>query len=111
MKSVKGSRRFLLLFFIPIAALSFAVACSKKTIDEDTAVKVYVENIIAEEKFSHNFDSLKIHQEFILKKYNTNQHDFESYLKELKDDPSNWEDFFKKSDEYIVELQKEGAIE
>ena len=96
----------LILFF----AAGLFTGCEKKSIDEDTAVKVYVEKLIAEESHSLKPDSVRIQVQNVFSKYNTTQNEFDNYMKSLADKPEKLQDFFKKSDEYLVELNKKGIV-
>ncbi len=84
--------------------------CKSHEIDSDTAVKVYVENLIAEEKYSSKPDSLNIERQTIFKKYNVSQADFDNYLQSMNDDTGKWEEFFKNADTYLNELKASGIV-
>ena len=86
------------------------ISCSKQSINEETAVKVYVEKLIAEESYLFNHDSLRTHKQKVFSKYNTSEKELNSYLKSLESEPEKWESFFKKSDEYLLELNKKGVV-
>lgn len=96
------------LFFL--AAALFVISNCGGTIDEDKAVRIYVESTIAEEQFSYNVDSVKSRKGKILKKYKATRQDYEAYLKNLKYDEEKWTSFFKRADEYLTELKKSEAI-
>jgi len=88
----------------------FLTGCDKKNIDEQTAVKIYVENIILEEKYFYNVDSLNIYRKKMFDRYNVSAKDFEEYLKGLKANQNQWENFFKKADEFLKDLKSTNAI-
>lgn len=102
--------RIVLFFLLSISFLLTNFGCVKKNIEDDKAVRIYVENIIVEEKYSYNPDSLRIHQQFIFNKYKTTKQQFETYLKNLEADQIKWQSFFKKADEYLTELRKSELI-
>jgi len=107
LKPVKRNNFFLLLLLIlPI----FCTGCKSKSLDDETAVKIYVENIIAEEKYLSNPDSLKICRQKIYSQYKSDNNKLNEYLKNLKSDKDKWDIFFKKADLYLSELKKKGTI-
>ncbi|MEW6193732.1 MAG: hypothetical protein AB1521_01075 [Bacteroidota bacterium] len=106
MKPVK-SKILLFAFFL----LVLVVSCAGDKIDEDTAVKIYVERIIVEEKYSFNLDSIKVQKEKIFSKYEVTPGEYEAYLKGLSDESELWADFFRRTDAYLSELKKSEAIQ
>lgn len=86
------------------------IYCSDNKLDQDKAVKIYVESIIIEEKYSFNIDSVNFYKGKIYSKYGVTSDDFEYYLVGLKDDSEKWADFFKKAEDYLTELKKSEAI-
>lgn len=87
------------------------IYCSDNKLDQDKAVKIYVENIIVEEKYSFNIDSVNFYKGKIYSKYGISLKDYENYLYGLKDDSEKWTDFFKKAEDYLTELKKSEAIQ
>ena len=85
-------------------------SCNEKPIDEKTAVKIYVENIIAEEKYSNNPDSLSMCRDKIFSKYDVTRENFENYFHDMNTESDKWKSFFKESDLYLAELQKKGLL-
>ena len=69
-----------------------------------------MENIIAEETYSYNRDSLIYHRDKIFKDNNITPEAFHSQLKELKDEPEAWDLFFKQSNEMLDSLRRTGKI-
>ncbi len=84
--------------------------CNGKSVSEEVLVKVYVENVIADQTYASNSDSLTIHKKNIFKKYGLTQKDFESELSKYSQDKDEWAKFFKKCNEYLDELKKSNAI-
>lgn len=107
LKPVKRNNNFLLLLLVlPI----ICAGCKSQSLDDETAVKIYVENIIAEEKYLSNPDSLKICRQKIYSQYQSDNKKFNEYLKDLKGNKDRWDNFFKKADSYLSELNKKGTI-
>lgn len=105
LKPVKESRILLLLFFSLLIG-----GCSGKKIPQEVLVKTYVENLIVQEKYSYNLDSLRTHKKRIFDKYKLTQNDFEEALKSKRDDPEAWEEFFKHSNLVLDSLQRNNKI-
>jgi len=107
----KRARRNKFIFSLGLCFLLFlSTSCTKKKIDEEVAVRIYVENIILEEKYSYNVDSLKIYRRKLFEKYKISQNDFEEYLRGLKANQKSWESFFKKADKFLIDLKNTNAI-
>jgi hypothetical protein len=106
LKPAKRNKPFILLLSISV----FCFACSSKKIPEEVLVKVYVENIIVNETYSANPDSIKIHKDLVFTKYHITEKEFESELQKYSDDKSGWEDFFKKANDYLNDLKKQNKI-
>ena len=105
----RNSLRILIIALLFIAS-NFLTGCEKKSIDDDTAVKIYVEKLIAEESHSLNPDSLRIQIQNVFLKYNTTQQQFDDYMNNLADNPDKLEEFFKDADKYLIELNKNGIV-
>jgi len=97
-------------FFILIIISIFSFGCGKHKIDEDTLVKIYVENMIIHERYSYSADSLRVHSDLVFKKYNTTKQDYKAELQQYSDDSDMWESFFKKADAYLTELKSKNKI-
>ncbi len=108
MKPAKRSNYILILLIIIL--LLFHIKCSKENINEDTAVKIYTENVIIEEKYAYNPDSLRLSQKKLFERYKTSKKKFENYLNKLRTDIEKWQNFFKKADKYLEDLKNAGAI-
>lgn len=106
MKRAKNNFLFFVLILIPAF-----ISCSDNKIDQDTAVKIYVERIMVEEKYSYSLDSIKVHMDKVFKRYDVASNEFESYIKDMSDDQEKWTEFFKKAKNYLAELKKGGAIQ
>jgi hypothetical protein len=97
-----NENRILLLILI----LLLVVNCSKEKVPQEVLVKTYVENLIAEEKYSANLDSLQYHKRLVFEKNKITEYAFKEALKLRKDDQDAWEDFFKQSNKYLDSLKK-----
>lgn len=93
-----------------ILLVGFVHGCKKYSVDEDTAIKIYVENIVAEEKYFSNPDSLILHRQKIYEKYKTSKTDYDNYLKSFEGNQEKWDLFFKEAESYLNELKKKGII-
>ncbi len=107
---LKPARRNKFIFSLLVVSFLLITNCTKKIIDEEVAVRIYVENIILEEKYSYNTDSLRIYRKQLFEKYKISQNDFEEYLRGLKANQKSWESFFKKADEFLNDLKNTNAI-
>ena len=110
LKPVRRSDGRIILFLLSAFTVLLIYGCGKKPIDEETAVKIYVENIIAEEKYSNNPDSLKTHRDKIFSHYDVTEEKYKEYFKSMESEPEKWQDFFKRTDDYLRELEKSGAF-
>lgn len=73
-------------------------------------MKLYVENLIVEETYFKNSDSLKIKKNQLFKKYGLSQKEFEGQLINIGNDKIKWESFFNKSRSLLEDLRKSGAV-
>ena len=110
LKLVKRNSLRILIIAVLFIASNFLIGCEKKSIDDDTAVKIYVEKLIAEESHSSNPDSLRIQIQNVFSKYNTTQQQFDGYMKSLEDNPDKLKKFFNDADKYLLELNKKGIV-
>ncbi len=107
----KLAKRNKYLFALPLLLLFFIISgCKSSKIDDKTAVKIYVENLIVEEKYSSNTDSLRLQKQMVFKKYNLSRNDFDDFMKSMKDDPEKWKIFFEQADSYLNELKEKGVV-
>jgi hypothetical protein len=106
LKPVNESR-VLLLLFVSLLLIN----CSGKKVPQDVLVKIYVENLIAEEKYSFNHDTLQLRQNKIFIENKITRKDFEETLKAMRDDPDAWDDFFKQSNILLDSLKKTKQID
>lgn len=86
------------------------MGCSKEKIPEETLVKIYVENVIVEETYISNPDSLRAHKQIVFAKYGIAEKDFQNELNKYTGDKIKWENFFKKANDYLNDLKKSNAI-
>jgi hypothetical protein len=96
------------IIFLIILILS---GCSGDNFDEDIAVKIYVENLIVEAKYISQPDSIEYYQKIVFDKYKISKEKFKKYFENLEHDQIRWNSFFKKADQYLIELRSNRAIE
>jgi hypothetical protein len=104
LKLVSGSNLLLLLSFLLL------VNCAEKKSPREVIIKTYVENIVAEEAYSFNADSLRIQREKIFKQNGLTQEQFKNELKSYKDVPEAWDLFFKRANLMLDSLKRAGKI-
>lgn len=73
-------------------------------------IRVYVENVVAEETYSTNADSLQVHRNLIFSKFKITEKDFQNELEKYANDKTKWESFFKKANDYLNDLKKNNVI-
>ena len=106
LKPAKRNSALLILLSFSI----FCFACSKEKIPEEVLAKVYVENIIVNDTYSSNADSLRVHKQSVFNKYKITEKEFEAELEKYSDDKTKWADFFKRANDYLNNLKKSNAI-
>jgi len=106
LKPVRKSKTSLLFFFLLVI-----FACSQKKINEETAIKVYVENIIVEEKYSSAPDSIKFYKHKVFAKYNTTEELYKKFMQSMGYNTERWNNFFRKADTYLIELKTNRVID
>ena len=105
MKRVKRIK--LLIILIPLC-LS---ACSDfQKIEQDKLVKIYVDILIAEEKYFDDTDSLKIRYNEIFESYDVSEEDYLKQIEFLALDRDEWDRFFNKAYAYIDTLKSQNKI-
>ena len=106
LKPVKRNSAILLVLLFAL----FCFACGREKTSEEVLVKVYVENVIADQTFTKNSDSLRLKKEAVFKKYGITEQEFESELGKYSQDKERWASFFKKANTYLDDLKKSNAI-
>lgn len=107
LKPARGNK---LILLFSTSLFLFFTACGKEKPDEDVLVKVYVENLIVEERYATNPDSILIGKKAVFSKYKITQQDFEAALRNYSDDSKKWESFFKQANAYLNDLKKNNVI-
>lgn len=104
MKPVKRNNHYITfgLIFLAITLIS----CSTKNVDEETAVKIYVENLLIEEAHISSADSLAVLKQEIFSKYGVSENDYTTFLMSMKSNEEKWKSFFSKAEEYLEEMKK-----
>ncbi|NMB83655.1 MAG: hypothetical protein GYA14_17745 [Ignavibacteria bacterium] len=108
MKPVKKDSKIILCSLI---LLFFSLSCNKNKLSEDVAVKVYVEKIVVEEKYATQPDSIVFYKSKIFSKYNTSEEALKLFMYDLGFKSEFWNNFFKKADEYLIQLKKDRVID
>jgi len=108
LKQVKRNSKQILFSLI---LLLIALSCNKNKLSEDIAVKVYVEKIVVEEKYATQPDSIKFYNGKIFSKYNTSEEALKVFMNDLGFKSELWNSFFKKADEYLIQLKKDRIID
>ncbi len=107
LKPAKNINRFIVSSLIIAALFS---ACQKSKLDVDTLVRIYVENVIIEETFASNQDSIKIKKEELFERYKISRNEYETELNAIGADQKKWEEFFKKANALLEDLKSTGAL-
>jgi hypothetical protein len=106
LKPVKGNKKTIFIFLVSVLLFN----CGGKKIGPETLVRTYVETLIAQEAYSYNLDSLNTRRKRIFEKNNLSEKDFENALKEYQGDQNKWSLFFKRSNEMLDSLKRNGKI-
>lgn len=85
--------------------------CSDNNMNDDTAVKIYVESLIVEENYSTQPDSISYYQGEVFDKYKTTKEKYKTFIERLEFDQLRWTSFFNKADQYLIELRSNRAID
>ncbi len=106
----RNSLSILVLNFCLISFLSFSGCSDKKGYDDKTLAKIYVENLIAQEKYEEDKDSLMIARNKIFTESGITKDEFENAMKSFGNDRERWAAFFKEANSYLHERQKTKAF-
>ncbi len=96
--------------FLLLLAVLVLTCCAEKKTPREVLVKTYVENIIAEEAYFNNADSLRVHREKIFKDNGISRQLFLDGLKKLQSEPGAWDLFFKEASDMLDSLRRAGKI-
>ena len=87
-------------------------ACkSDKEIKISTAARVYVDQVIVDEKFSAYPDSIPILRDKVLVKYKMSKEDYRKIYDVIAADSGKWNKFFKIASGYLDSLKKAGVLD
>lgn len=91
---------------ILILAIIFFAGCSVKPSKKvETAAKIYIENILVDEKYSAKKDTVEILRNEIFKKYNFSKEEYKKLFDDLSSDKESWDSFFKLAGSYLDTLK------
>ena len=100
----------LILIYFSLSILFLLAGCSKKNaINEDKFVKIYADLVIQQDtlkNLSVKNDSLK---QIVFKRYNVTEEEYKKTIDYYNNDPSKWQEFFKRVKGYLEELNKKNA--
>ena len=89
--------------FFPILFL-FSSCSDDNKIKEEKFIKIYTDLVIAKDTSKIKTAELK---SIIFKKYEVSNTDYENTLKYYNEDPRRWDEFFKKTIDYVQKARDE----
>jgi len=92
-----------LIFLIIVIMIAGCGSPKKK--DFETASKIYVDNMMVDEKYAGNIDTIKYYRSLVFKKYNMKEEEFKKFLDELSLDRAKWDNFFNMAESYLDTLK------
>lgn len=99
-------KRFLILFVLIVLA-----GCrSSKDESLDTAAKVYVDNIIIDEKHVYNEDTIKILRAKVFEKYKLTPENYKKVFDGILTDKEKWDYFFTAAGKYLDTLKAKNLL-
>jgi hypothetical protein len=104
--SITNMNRIFKSALFVVLSITFVFCTQEKEVDQDTLVKVYVDILIAEDTLARNMDSLLIVKESIFENYNITKENYFHTINKYALQKKNWDEFFKKSLDYLDSLQK-----
>jgi hypothetical protein len=95
------------IILIQIISAFLLLGCwESPTQPNEVTAKVYVELLIAKEKYYADKDSLALTQDSIYKKYTMPKKEYEKNLSLIKYNSDDWNAFFKLAEAYLDTLKK-----
>ncbi len=105
--TINVSNKTTFIFHTCLLILLITAACGgKKHYDDKLLAKVYVENLIAREKYLGSKDSLDLVLNNIFKESGISQQEYENELKSFADEYDRWKQFFREAESYLTERQE-----
>lgn len=87
-------------------AVLFIASCSEEpSLPVKTTASIYVDLLVAEEKYPNNPDSLLHYRQKVFEKYNITKKEYEKSLSQLEYDNDKWDEFFELSEAYLDTLK------
>lgn len=97
----------LVLFII----ILFLAGCkSKNDIQLETAAKIYVENIILEDKYSNKPDTVILLRDKVYEKYKLSKEEYKKIFDGFAVDKDKWSEFFTLSEKYLDSLRNKNTL-
>jgi hypothetical protein len=78
---------------------------SPKKREFETASKIYIDNMLVDEKYAGNIDTIKFYRNLVFKKYNMKEDEYRKFFDELSLDRAKWDNFFKLAESYLDTLK------
>lgn len=86
--------------------LLFLVACDSSSIEDEKLTKLYVDLVVAREKFIASDSLYYLEKEKILNDFDVTDDEYKLALKNVKFDDKRWSEFFKNAMAYVDSLEK-----
>lgn len=103
---MKLARKNSLIVTIGILFSIIFLSCGEEqTVERSTLVKIFVESTIAQERYSHSPDSLKLAKLAIFEKYNISSDEYEKAINNSEMSAIYWDAFFKEVRVYLDSLK------
>lgn len=90
--------------------LIFLVACKSTPVDDDKLIELYVDLVVAKEKFIHSDSLYMLEKAKVLNSYNVNEEDYFNSLQSLEYDEKRWKSFFEHAKAYLDSLEKKDTM-
>jgi len=97
--------KYRLLILSPFLFIYFFACSENNQPERDDIIKIYVDLLIIQEKYSNMPDSINLHYERIFEKYDTKEEIYKSAFKNFSDDPDKWKLFFDDAEKYLESIK------
>lgn len=82
------------------------ISCEQEISDDEKLARLYVDMVMAREKYIHSDSLYTIEKEKVLEQHKTTEEEYFSSLRELKYEDERWKEFFMKAKTYVDTLEK-----